>query len=102
MRLGLMLLLGFGTVVAAPQKQTFSDKQLAQQQRMTDCSADAKQKALKSDARMAFMKTCLAGGQVTVELDGITVTAPVELREASGNCDREPDDTALEDDCAAQ
>lgn len=51
---------------AAPKKQ-FSEKQLAQQQRMKDCSADAKEKALKGADRKAFMKTCLSGGVVDAE-----------------------------------
>ena len=33
----------------------------AQQQRMKDCNAEAKTKALKGDPRKAFMKTCLSG-----------------------------------------
>lgn len=33
----------------------------AQQQRMKDCNADAKVKALKGDERKAFMKECLSG-----------------------------------------
>jgi hypothetical protein len=32
----------------------------AQQQRMKDCNAEAKTKALKGDPRKAFMKSCLS------------------------------------------
>lgn len=32
-----------------------------QQERMTQCNAEAKTKALSGDARKAFMKTCLSG-----------------------------------------
>lgn len=60
---------------AKPKKQ-YSEKQLAQQQRMTDCSADAKQRSLKGDDRKAFMKTCLSGGQVSIEVGFETATAP--------------------------
>jgi hypothetical protein len=34
-----------------------------QQQRMTDCNAEAKTKALAGDERKAFMKSCLSGKQ---------------------------------------
>ncbi len=104
MRLGL-LLLGFGmAAAAAPPKQAFSEKQLAQQQRMTDCSADAKEKALRGNERMAFMKTCLAGGQVTVEVGDETLTArpPASLREEVKHCDGERGGMALEGSCVAQ
>lgn len=43
-------------------KKQFSEKQLAQQQRMKDCSAQAKEKGLKGDDRKAHMKDCLSGG----------------------------------------
>jgi hypothetical protein len=33
----------------------------AQQQRMKNCNAEAKEKSLKGDERKAFMKTCLSG-----------------------------------------
>lgn len=46
----------------------FSDKQLAQQQRMIDCVAEAKAQGLRGPPRLAFLKTCLSGGEVTVEL----------------------------------
>jgi len=60
----------------APRKKQFSEKQLAQQQRMTDCAADAKQKGLKGDDRVALMKTCLSGGHVTAEVGGESASAP--------------------------
>lgn len=45
-------------------KKQFSEKQLAQQQRMKDCSAEAKEKGLKGEDRKAWMKTCLSAGKV--------------------------------------
>jgi len=42
-------------------KKQFSEKQLAQQQRMKDCSAQAKEKGLKGEDRKAHMKECLSG-----------------------------------------
>lgn len=43
---------------AAPAKKPLS----AQQQKMKDCNADAKTKALKGAERKTFMKSCLSGG----------------------------------------
>lgn len=57
-------------------KREFSEKQLAQQQRMRDCSAEAKSKTLAGDARKAFMKTCLSGGKVTAEAGTEVASAP--------------------------
>ena len=37
-----------------------SNKQLAQQEKMKTCNAEAKTKALKGDERKAFMKECLS------------------------------------------
>lgn len=48
-------------------KKQFSEKQLAQQKRMKDCSAQAKEKGLKGDARKAHMKDCLSGGSAEPE-----------------------------------
>ena len=44
----------------AKPKKEFSEAQLAQQQKMKDCNADAKAKDLKGDERKAFMKECLS------------------------------------------
>jgi hypothetical protein len=51
------------TETAAPTASGMSKSgkpMTAQQQRMKDCNAEAKTKALKGDARKAFMKTCLS------------------------------------------
>ncbi|GAB4168244.1 MAG: hypothetical protein OHK0026_06960 [Rhodocyclaceae bacterium] len=37
----------------------------AQQQKMADCNAQAKEKALKGDERKAFMKQCLSAKKAT-------------------------------------
>lgn len=66
----------------AKPKREFSEKQLAQQQRMKDCAGEAKEKDLKGDERQAFMKTCLAGGSVTAEAGGEAASAPVNKRAA--------------------
>lgn len=40
------------------------DKKVSpQQQRMSSCSGEAKQKSLKGDARKSFMKECLSSGK---------------------------------------
>lgn len=44
------------------KKKEFSEKQLAQHQKMRDCNASAKDKGLKGDARKAHMKDCLSSG----------------------------------------
>ena len=46
---------------AKPKKQ-FSEAQLAQQQKMKDCNAEAKADGAKGQERKDFMKTCLSGG----------------------------------------
>lgn len=83
---GVMLALSVvGMAVAADDakpKKEFSEKQLAQQQRMKDCSAEAKSKALKGDDRKAFMKTCLSGGSVIAAAGDETASAPDEKRMA--------------------
>ncbi len=48
-----------GVMAAEKAKKEPSPAQLAQQQKMKNCSAEAKQQALKGDARKKFMKECL-------------------------------------------
>ena len=43
-------------------KKEFSEAQLAQQQKMKDCNAEAKADGAKGAERKEFMKTCLSGG----------------------------------------
>lgn len=86
LRLAACLVLGlcgtaFGTVLAQPPAEVraerqFSEKQLAQQQRMRDCAAEAKAQNLRGEARPAYMKTCLSGGTVTVEIAGASAVSP--------------------------
>jgi len=44
----------------APAAPAAKKARTAQQQKMADCNAKAKEKALKGDERKAFMKTCLS------------------------------------------
>jgi hypothetical protein len=53
------------TTVSHAAAKPASEKQMAQRQRMTDCNAEAKTKALKGADRKSFMSTCLSGGAVT-------------------------------------
>jgi len=64
--LGLSLT-AFNPLHADEGKKQFSEKQLAQQQRMKDCSAQAKEKGLKGEDRKAHMKDCLSGGAASPE-----------------------------------
>ena len=70
------------TAADSKPKREFSEKQLAQQQRMKDCSVEAKEKALKGADRKAFMKTCLSGGKVTAEAGSEAASAPADKRAA--------------------
>lgn len=74
--IGLLAGQGVGAEEAEKPKREFSEKQLAQQQRMRDCSAEAKSQTLAGDERKAFMKTCLSGGKVTAEAGTETASAP--------------------------
>lgn len=83
---GLMLGLSVASMAVAADtatpKNEFSEKQLAQQQRMKDCSAEAKVKALKGADRKAFMKICLSGGNVTAAAGSQAARAPDDKRAA--------------------
>lgn len=54
-------LLASGLASAQDKDKKPSDKQLAQQQRMKDCNAQAGKKDMKGDERKDFMKKCLSG-----------------------------------------
>ena len=51
--------LGSSLAFAQDKDKKPSDKQLAQQQRMKDCNAQAGKKDMKGDERKAFMSDCL-------------------------------------------
>ena len=50
-----------GAAAAAPAAAAAASPQAAQQQKMKDCSAQAKTKGLKGADRKSFMSTCLSG-----------------------------------------
>lgn len=61
--------------VAVDEQGAESAKELGpQQQRMKDCAALAREKALRGEARRAFFSTCLSGGQVQVEFGAVDST----------------------------
>ena len=47
--------------LAAPAYAAETGAKVTQQQRMKDCNAEAKSKALKGDERRSFMSSCLKG-----------------------------------------
>ena len=51
----------FAAQAADPGKKPASPAQLAQQEKMKSCNADAKAKNLKGDERRKFMSECLKG-----------------------------------------
>lgn len=57
--LSLLSMMAFTQVYANDVSAKTGKTLTNQQQKMKDCSADAKAKALKGDERKAFMKTCL-------------------------------------------
>jgi len=52
---------GIAAAAADEGKKAPSAAQLAQQDKMKSCNAQAKEKGLKGDERKAFMKECLSG-----------------------------------------
>lgn len=56
-----LVLFVFSAVAADPEKKARSPKQQAQYQKMKDCNAEAKVRALKGDERKKFMSSCLKG-----------------------------------------
>ncbi len=57
--LAALLALGLAAPAAAEPRQP-SPAQAAQQQRMRDCNARAKEQTLRGDARSTFMRQCLS------------------------------------------
>lgn len=56
------LLLAGSVFAADTGAKAPSEKQLAQQQKMTDCNKQATSKSLKGDERKTFMSSCLKAG----------------------------------------
>ena len=72
------LLLALALALALPAGAGgYSERQLAQQQRMKDCAAEAKAQGLRGEARTAFFKTCLSPGEVAVDIPADARAEPV-------------------------
>jgi hypothetical protein len=64
-----VVLAGFA-LAEEPSKKEASPAQKAHRERMSTCSKDAKQQALKGAERKAFMKQCLSGGSAAAAPGG--------------------------------
>jgi hypothetical protein len=75
----------------AAQKEP-SEKQLAHQQRMKDCSKQASDKKMKGDERKGFMSSCLKGGE--------PAAAPKQQaqQDRMKDCNKQAGDKALKGD----
>lgn len=100
---------GVAAAAADVAKKAPSPAQLAQQEKMKSCNKEAKDKALKGDARKAFMKTCLSGktdtapAKATVAPAPAPVPAPAKAAPATQQdkmkaCNKEAKDKALKGD----
>jgi hypothetical protein len=75
--LGLTLSMAMGSAYAADAASAPAAK-TAQQSKMTTCNKDAGEKALKGDARKAFMKECLGAKPAAAEAPTSKRTAQQE------------------------
>jgi hypothetical protein len=83
----------------APATAAQPEKALSpQQQKMKDCNADAKAKALAGDERKAFMKTCLSK-EGAPAAESAAETKPLSGREAQQqkmkDCNKEASEKSL-------
>ena len=71
----------------------------AQQLRMKNCNADAKEQSLKGDERKAFMSTCLRGGSTDLaarDTDKAATPSPAQLKRKA--CGAEAKEKGLKGD----
>jgi hypothetical protein len=95
--LGLTVSMAMGSAFAADTVATPSSApaaKTAQQSKMTTCNKDAGDKALKGDARKAFMKECLGAKPAAAGAPANKKTAQQEKMKA---CNVEAADKALKD-----
>ena len=64
-------------------KKAPSAAQLAQQDKMKSCNAQAKEKGLKGDARKAFMKECLSGKTTGADVKATKMTQQEKMKACS-------------------
>lgn len=60
-------LLAGGAIAAEKEKKAPSPAQLAQQEKMKTCNAEAKTKGLKAEERQKFMSGCLSAKKVAAK-----------------------------------
>jgi hypothetical protein len=92
--LGLSLSMAMGSAFAADTAAAPAApaSKTAQQNKMTTCNKDAGEKALKGDARKAFMKDCLGAKPAAAEAPADKKTVQQEKMKS---CNKEAADKAL-------
>ncbi|MDR1709616.1 MAG: PsiF family protein [Candidatus Accumulibacter sp.] len=85
--------LAWGAPDAPKAKKAPTEKQLAQQERMKTCNADAGKRELKGDPRKAFMKDCLAGKSAAAP-----AVEPASQKDKMKICNAEAGQKALKGD----
>lgn len=84
-----LMLSATGVVAAEQTKKAPSPAQLAQQEKMKNCNAEAGKKALKGDERKKFMSECLSSK---------AKAAPSAQQDRMGACNAEAGKKALKGD----
>ncbi len=77
-----LMLSATGVIAAEPTKKAPSPAQLAQQEKMKNCNAEAGKKSLKGDERKKFMSECLSS-----KCKAKAEPSPQQVRMASCNAD---------------
>ena len=85
-----LMLSATGGIAAEQVKKTPSPAQLAQQEKMKSCNAEAGKKALKGDERKKFMSECLSAKK--------TEAAPSTQQDRMTSCNAEAGKKALKGD----
>ena len=88
--LAALMLSATGVVAAEQVKKAPSPAQLAQQEKMKSCNADAGKKALKGDERKKFMSECLSAKKAKA--------APSAQQDRTVSCNAEAGKKALKGD----
>jgi len=92
------MVVNVGIVAAADvAKKGPSPAQLAQQEKMKSCNKEATDKALKGEARKAFMKTCLSG-KPAVAATVVPAAKPATQQEKMKFCNKEAGTKKLKGD----
>ena len=94
--------IGVAAAAADVAKKAPSAAQLAQQNKMKACNKEAKEKALKGDAREAFMKTCLSGKTSTApaaaEAAAAAPATNMKQQDKMKSCSKDAKEKALKGD----